>query len=166
MTTSFLTYKNGLVIQASNSIMHVRALCKAEYIINLQELILVEFRPWEMNRSFGKSLQISGIFLSFCDFESKINVNIILQCRPKAIPLNGEVLGRLEGGNRVGKQNCSFETELCLPGCGGNAESICSQLGKERKMGALQRSCQEFMRLCKVHLFHGCQKWQRAEPQL
>lgn len=33
-------------------------------------------------------------------------------------------------------------------------------------MGALQRSCQEFMRLCKVHLFDGCQKWQRTELQL
>lgn len=36
----------------------------------------------------------------------------------------------------------------------------------KQEMGALQRSCQEFMRLCKVHLFNGCQKWQRTELQL
>lgn len=65
--------------------------------------ILVEYGLLGVNRSFGKSLQMSGtLFSGCCDFESKINVYVILQWRAIAIALNSGPWGgwkvETEGG--------------------------------------------------------------------
>lgn len=113
--------------------MSVRALCKAECVINLSlqvKYILVKYGLLEVNRSFGKSLQISGLFQD----SVTLNPNSM-----SASSSNGELklslrtVGCGRWKQRGGKWNCPFETELCHPGCGGNAESICSQLGRESK---------------------------------
>lgn len=58
--------------------------------------ILVEFELLGVNSFFGKSLQIWD-FSCFCDFESKINVNVILQWKAKAISLKGGTRGWEKG---------------------------------------------------------------------
>lgn len=106
-------------------------------------------------------------FFNIQDFKSKFNidnVNIILQWRAITMSLNHGLWGGWKVETEGGNWNCPFEIELCCPGCGGNAESIDS-VERKQEMGVIHWSCQEFMRLCKVHLFNGCHKWQRELRQ-